>query len=260
MADVIAIRALEELGELKRAWQRAADWRSDAQSRGDLYAETTADLYLAFAKLGADDADQAERVATLALRKWAAGPPPFHEFYRLRVVAYAQLYRDDPEAALATLNLAEQTLRAARLDGFSTSILEVCLLRARIHLRLSRHEREPGRALARCERDLERLEHIGRDDATAHASFLRAAVASARGRREAAQELLGAAKQRFAGRKMALGLTYVAAAEHALGGSEGPGPLAAEASLRRQGIIQPRAWLALHAPGFVEWRTAAPSP
>jgi hypothetical protein len=25
MADVIAIRALEELGELKRAWQRAAD-------------------------------------------------------------------------------------------------------------------------------------------------------------------------------------------------------------------------------------------
>jgi len=259
MADVIAIRALEELGELKRAWQRAADWRSDAQSRGDLYAETTADLYLAFAKLGADDADQAERVATLALRKWAAGPPPFHEFYRMRVVAYAQLYRGDPEAALATLDLAEQTLRAARLDNFPTAILEVCLLRARIYLGLAQREREAGRALARCERNLDRLERIGRDDASAHATFLRAAVASARGRRETALALLGVAKERFASRNMALGLTYVAAAEHALGDAEGAGRLAAEASLRRQGIIQPRAWLALHAPGFAEWKTAAPS-
>jgi hypothetical protein len=175
------------------------------------------------------------------------------------VIAYAQLYRGDPEAALATLLAAEQTLRAARLDGFPTSILEVCLLRARIYLRLARHESEAHRALARCERDLDRLERIGRDDASAHATFLRAAVAWARGQRETALDLLGAAKLRFAGRKMALGLTYVAAAEHALGAPEGSRQLAAEASLRRQGIIHPRAWLALHAPGFGEWRTAAPS-
>ena len=260
MADVIAIRALEELGELKRAWQRAADWRSDAQSRGDLYAETTADLYLAFSKLAADDADQAERVATLALSKWAAGPPPFHEFYRLRVVAYAQLYRGRPEEALATLNAAEQTLRAARLDTFPTSVLEVCLLRARIDLRLACEARDATRALASCERNLERLERLGRDDASAHASLLRAAVAAARGQRSSALQLLASARERFAGRQMALGVTYVAAARHALTGSaERARGLAIEASLRRQGIIQPRAWLALHVPGFAEWTRAAPS-
>jgi eukaryotic-like serine/threonine-protein kinase len=260
MTHVIAIRALEELGELKRAWQRAADWRSDAQSRGDLYAETTADLYLAFAALGADDADRAERIATLALRKWAAEPPPFHEYYRLRVIAHAQLYRGAPEAALATLELAEGILRSARLDTFPTSILEVGVLRARIYLRLARQEREAGRSLARCEREIERIGRLVRDDASAHASFLRAAVAAARGQRQAALELLGAARQGFAGRQMGLGLTYVAAAEHALGaGAEGSRQLGAEASLRRQGIIQPRAWLALHAPGFAEWTPAAPS-
>jgi hypothetical protein len=250
MADVIAIRALEELGELKQAWKRAAAWRSDAQSRGDLYAETTANLYLAFAKLADDDADQAEQVATSALSKWAAAPP-FHEFYRLRVVAYAQLYRGQPEAALATLAAAEQTLRAARFDSFPTAILEVSLLRARIHLRLARVRRAAARALASCERDLDRLERIGREDASGHASLLRAAVAATRGRRPAALELLGTARARFSSRQMALGLTYVAAAEDALGGGRpGTRPLAAEASLRRQGIIQPQAWLALHAPGF----------
>ena len=115
------------------------------------------------------------------------------------------------------MNAAQQTLRAAKLDAFPTSILEVCLLRARIYLRLAGDGQEAERWLGLCERDLDRLERTGRDDARAHASLLRASVAMARGQHPSALALLSSARAGFAGRQMALGLAYVAAAEDALG-------------------------------------------
>jgi hypothetical protein len=51
---------------------------------------------------------------------------------------------------------------------------------------------------------------------------------------------------------MALGLAYVSAATQAIdgGGSDVTRRLDADQLLRQQGILEPRRWLALHAPGF----------
>jgi eukaryotic-like serine/threonine-protein kinase len=261
MADMSALRALEEHGDLTRAWKRAAEWRSDAQKRGDLYAEITADLYLAFAQLAEDAPDRAESRATLALTRWSASPAPFHEFYRLRIVAYAELYRERPDAALGALQRAERALSDARLDRFPAIVLDANLLCARIHLWLAERGRATAKSMAACARAIDRLDGLRRPDASGYAALLRAGLDAVRGDSGSARAQLGVARASFAERQMVLALVYVAAAESTLGGA--PGDVerwsACERSLRRQGIVKPRAWLALLAPGFASSPPVDPS-
>jgi len=252
MANVIAIRALEEVGELKRAWTTAAQWHTDAQKRGDLYAETTANLYLAFARIADDRAEDAEKLAALTLQKWSSRPPPFQEFYRLRVLAYAELYRRRLARALALSEQAEQTLREAQLHRFPLATLEVCLLRARLLLCMAQDGHQSEQALRACEKNLERLERLRRSDASGHAALLRAGVDALRGCRVDARRLLATARAQFGEQHMALGLAYVSAATQAIDGrgSDVARELEADQLLRQQGIVEPRRWLAFHAPGF----------
>lgn len=261
MANVPALRALEEHGELMLAWKLAAEWRADAQNRGDLYAEITAELYLAFAQLAEDAPERAESRATLALARWSASPTPFHEFYRLRVIAYAQLYRERPRVALATLQQAERALSAARLDKFPAFVLDASLLRARIQLRLAQSGHAVTQSMALCARSLDRLDNLGRADASGYAALLRAGLDAVRGDSDGARAQLAVARARFAERRMVLAEVYVAAAESTLGGTPADSAkwLACELSLRLQGIVEPRAWLSLHAPGFASARRGAPS-
>jgi hypothetical protein len=252
MADMSALRALEERGDLMRAWKRAAEWRADAQKRGDLYAEITSDLYLAFAQIAEDAPDRAESLATRSLARWSASPTPFHEFYRHRVVAYAELYRERPDAALGALRRAERALSDARLDRFPALVLDSSVLSARIHLRLSQGGQDVARSMAACARALARLDGLSRPDASGYAALLRAGLDAVRGDSDGARVQLGVARARFAERQMLLALVYVAAAESTLAGAPGGADRgsACELSLRRQGIIKPKAWLALLAPGF----------
>jgi hypothetical protein len=260
MADMAALRALEEHGELTLAWKRAAEWRADAQKRGDLYAEITADLYLAFAQIAEDAPDRAESRARLALARWSASPTPFHEFYRLRVAAYAELYRERPHAALEILQRAERALSDARLDKFPAFVLDVSLLCARIHLRLAQRGQAGAKSTANCLRALDRLEGLGRPDASGYAALSRAGMDAVRGNSASARVQLGVARAKFTERQMLLALVYVAAAESTLGGVPGDAASrASELSLRRQGIVKPQAWLALHAPGFARAPPVDPS-
>ena len=252
MSRVISIRALEELGCVKRAWTSAAEWRADAQKRGDLYAETSANLYLAFARIAEDRAEDADKLATLTLQKWSSQPPPFQEFYRLRVLGYAELYRRRLARALMLSEQAEQILREAQLHRFPLATLELCLLRARILLCMAQDGHQSEQALRACEVNLERLERLGRSDASGHAALLRGGVEALRGSRVDARRWLTTARAHFAMQHMALGLAYVSAATQAVesNGSDLARGLEADQLLREQGIREPRRWLALHAPGF----------
>jgi hypothetical protein len=251
MSQVISIRALEEIGELKRAWTTAAAWRADAQKRGDLYAETTGNLYLAFARIADDRAEDADKLAALTLQRWSSQPAPFQEFYRLRVLAYAELYRRHLARALALSEQAEQTLREARLHRFPLATLELCLLRARILLCMAQDGHQSEQALRACEINLERLERLERSDASGHAALLRAGVDALRGCRVDARRWLASARTQFGVQHMALGLAYVSAATRVVdgSGSDVKRPRA-DQLLREQGIREPGRWLALHAPGF----------
>jgi eukaryotic-like serine/threonine-protein kinase len=262
MARVISIRALEELGDSRRAWASAAEWLTDARVRGDLYAETTARLYLAFAQLASDRPDETERMATLTLQQWTEKPPPFQEFYRLRALAYARLYREQPEAALELAERADQTLRSAQLQHFPVAILEICLLRARIRSCLCAQSGARTDGTAReCERDLERMERLGRPDARGHAALLRAGLELRRGRCDRARALLRSARDQFNARQMSLACAYVTVLESCLPPLPGDPDrwLEAEAVLRSRGIVRPLAWLAMHGvhPGVSAVRTLA---
>jgi hypothetical protein len=261
LVHMAALRAFEEIGELRQCWKRAAEWRTAAQARGDLYAQTTANLYLAFAKLADGDPDAAERLATSALAPWSAAPPPFHEFYRLRVNGYAELYRGRPNSALGVLARAEQVLRGARLDRTPMAILEMSLLRARTALQLARTGHDAPKALLSCEREVARLDALGRSDASGYAALSQAGVEALRGNAERARRQLGVARERFEERQMSLGLLYVTAAESRLKGmSPDIGqPLSHDVNLHWLGIAEPQAWLAVHAPGFDRALRAAPS-
>jgi hypothetical protein len=248
-ARSISIRALEELGELKRSWASAGEWLNEARARGDLYAETTARLYLAPAQLAADRPAEAERLATLTLQSWNQRPPPFQEFYRLRLLAYIRLYQALPDAALELAAAAERVLCNAQLQHFPLAILEIRLLTARIRVRLAlQHTSDMQGHLLACERDLQRLEHLGRPDASGYAALVRASLEVLQGQPGRAREQLVAARRCFEQRQMALSAVYVTAAENALDGPAAPADrvLETDARLRSQGILQPRAWLEMH--------------
>jgi hypothetical protein len=181
------------------------EWLSEARARGDLYAETTARLYLAPAQLAADRPAEAERLATLTLQSWNQRPPPFQEFYRLRLLAYIRLYQSLPDAALELAAAAERVLCNAQLQHFPLAILEIRVLTARIRVRLAlQHASDmPGHLLA-CERDLQRLERLGRPDASGYAALVRASLELLQGQPGRAREELVAARRCFEQRQMAL--------------------------------------------------------
>lgn len=151
-------------------------------------------------------------------------------------------------------------MRAARLHGFPMAVLDVNLLRARILLQLARAGQKPARSLSRCDQALDRIDALGRPDTSAYAALGRAGVAAVRGDCDAARRQLDRARAKFAERQMSLGLVYVAVAECQLNGApDGATELCThEVSLRRRGIREPRAWLAMHAPGFAGWPSVAP--
>ncbi|MEO8180598.1 MAG: serine/threonine-protein kinase [Deltaproteobacteria bacterium] len=248
MAQVAAVRALEELGELKRAWAVAAEWCADGRQRGDQYAQTSAGLYLAFSRLAADRPDESEQLATQALQPWAAKPPPFQGFYQLRALAYAALYRGAHLQALELSRRGHEVLRRAQLHRFPLAILDVCLLGARIQLGLCRAGGpDAGRHALGCEHDLRRLERLARPDARGHAALLRAGLARIQEQPARARAWLDTARLAFNERQMSLDLAHVSAAECLLDGAalDSSRWLAAESVLRSQGILRPLAWLAM---------------
>jgi len=245
MVEMATLRALEECGELKQAWQRARDWRADAQSRGDLYAQTTADMYLAFACLGEDDPERAEHTANQAIVRWTATPPPFQEFYRLRLLAYAELYRGKFGAASGRLEQAGRAAHAGGLHRFPMLILEMALLNARIRLPAARAgDRQAFESVVR---SIDRIAALPREDVTGQVELLRAGVAPSG---EAAREHLARARASFVAGQASLGLVYAVAAEAALDRlpEHDPRWQQCDAQLVAQGIRAPRAWLAMFAP------------
>jgi len=124
------------LGELREMRRRAAQYRRDAERRGDLYASTNLRTRLILCWVLDDDARGGERDVDEALRAWSTNRDTFQvqHFYELHSRCELALYAGDPQRAASQM--------AQRLAGLKSSMMlrlpiiagEIGFLRGRIAL------------------------------------------------------------------------------------------------------------------------------
>jgi hypothetical protein len=231
-----ALRALEELGRVDEAGERAERFLRDAMASGDVYAEVTALLYRALlVQLLHDDPAAARADAQLALERWT--PVGYHvqHLYALRVDVLADLYERAPARAWERLEAAWPAIRRSFLLRVPTGRIDFFLMRARVALALFCSTGD-GRLRARCAADARTLSQQARPDAAAHAMMLRAGLSDSPAESTA---LLLDAERAFS----QLGMALCAACARARSERQ-------TGSLGALGVRNPARWLDVHAPGF----------
>jgi hypothetical protein len=247
LIEIAVIRCDEELGTMRDALGRTERWAKDAEARGDVYANVTAKLYLAFQHVADDRPEAAVQAAHDALRSWPGAVAPFHDFYRLRVQTYAALYGGHWDHASRLLGETRMVAARAGLLQWPLPRTDYLLLSARTTFAAGvAGER---RAFRQNERAIRELEREPRPDARAHAALLRAGQRFWQGDRDGCRRALTTAGESFRERAMSLGELYV---RYGLDQLEDSSRFRDELStpLKEQGIARPEVWLSVHVPGF----------
>jgi hypothetical protein len=248
-----AMRALEELGELAEETRRAERLLRDAQDLGDIYAQVTAGLYVAYGRIAADDTAGARFQAQRAIASWSRSEFHVQHLYALRVDAYCDIYAGDGRTAWRSVNQAWPALVRANLLRFSITRADALKLRARAGLAAALDAGSDMPAILRsCEHDARVLTREPRPDAVADAMLIQAGVAAARGQRDRSLEVLEQAIARYDEAGMKLQAASSRRRQGQLFGDDGGRKLmpVADDFMRRQGVRDPDRWLAVHAPGF----------
>lgn len=247
-----ALRALEEMGNVREGSRRAQEMLDQALATGDVFAQVVGGLNRAYWHIAADDVDSARSLAADAKRVWRMPQYSAMDFYALRIEVYCDLYEDRATAGWAKLTAAWPALRRSYLIHNTLMRSDIFNLRGRVALALAQaHPTHRRSRLRTASSDAHRLQQTGRPDSLGHAALIHAGVAYLRGDAASAAELLADAVERYSDAQMALA---AAAAAHRLANWE-PGPDGARlratvAPLAGHGIVDPERWLAVHTPGF----------
>lgn len=169
IANVVAIRALEELGEWGEARSRAERMWTDARARGDHYAQTSARLAIATELLVEGNLTEAREHAADIAAAWHRENFSVQEVYALRIALLADAIDGDHAAALAKLTSSWARLRAGMHLAIQASVIDLQGLRGLLAVGAG------DAALAR--ESAQALRKAGRVDAAAHAFALDAALA-----------------------------------------------------------------------------------
>ncbi len=249
VAQMGALRALEELGRVGEIRQRLPQLIEEAIAHDDLYAEVTFRLYDAFWKISRGAIEEARREARDVLERWGRTGFQMQHLYELRIQACCDVYEGAPLQAWARVQADWPALERSRLLAHRMLYSDALQLRARVALAAAGDG-------APCEREVEpaarALAGMQRADASSAACLLRAALAARAGDRTRALALLGQAEAGYAGAGMSLHVAYAARRRGELiGGDEGDASIwQADRTLEEAGIRQPARWLELQAPGF----------
>ena len=242
-SELFFCNSLLYLGRLDELGRWVPMRMREARDRGDLYGYTNLRLGAAnLVWLLRDDVDTARRVAREALEQWSTERWHLQHYYGVLAGARIDLYEGNPAAALARIDDSWPHVKAAMQ-------LRVEIIRGFIHeirgvIRCEVARRDPARRaalLAGALADAKALERIGAPYASPFAMAIRAAVASVRGDRAAAQSLLEQAAERFEAADMELHTRVTRRAWGLLeGGTRGQAAVrATEDWLRDQGAAQP---------------------
>jgi hypothetical protein len=243
IAQMGAIRALEELGEVEQVRTRAETFLRESEEAGDLYGEVTARLYRAFWCLADDNPAQAREQAQSALGRWSGHGFNLQHFYAFRIEAYADLYEGEPERAWARVEQTWPLLVGARLLRVNPMRLDAHLLRARAALAVAGAASDRRASmLTQAVRVARLLSRERPGYAHGHAASIKAVAAALVGERSAAVDLLRVAEHHFQRADMQLLAACTSAYRSAL--SEASAADAAS-PLARLGLQRPQKWLAM---------------
>jgi serine/threonine protein kinase/tetratricopeptide (TPR) repeat protein len=249
------LQTVELLGLMTELQAGATRWEDDAAALKDLLGQLYASLFGALARLAADDPTEARRRSTAALATWTtqAGFSAQHLF-ALRVTVCVDLYESAGPEAHRRVEEAWPAVKASQLLRVQSTRIDGLSLRARAALAAAPASKSPQRLLKAVERDARLLERELRQDARPMASLLRAGAARLRGDTSGALTQLDLANAGFTSTHMEL---HAAACQRATGvmvGGEAGRALVAQADslLKQRGVIDPRRWAEVLAPGFSE--------
>jgi hypothetical protein len=199
VAHAAELRALDELGELPEADQRARRMAAESRDLGDHYGAVVAALMLGITLLGANRPDEARRQLAAAFDGWPREPFLIQHFYRLRIEVMADLYEGDAATAWSRLEAAWDTIERSQFLRVAATRIDAFALRARAALAMaSEPSAERERYLRAATKLARRLRKEARRDARGHGSLIYACAASVRGHRGATHVLLEDARGHFA--------------------------------------------------------------
>jgi hypothetical protein len=240
VAQMGALRALEELGRIAELHRRLPRLLEEASAYDDLYAEVTFRLFEAFWRISRGEVREARQQAREVLERWGHRVFEIQHLYELRIQAFCDVYDGTPQAGWARVRAAWPKLERSGLLAHRMLRSDALQLRARVVLASGEGvEREVTRAARG-------------PDATGAACLFRAASAARRGDRARSLALLSRAESTYASASMALHVAYAQRRRgELLGGDEGDALIwEADRALESAGIGDPVRWLAVQAPGF----------
>jgi len=253
MAQVVAVIALDAMGNLDQLAERTAAWHREATAVGNLFAAISASIASAVTLIAADDEEGARARVRQGVASWTRGGMHVQHMYALRIEVYADLYEGRSAAARARVARAWNAIVRSQQLRVQPARIDMLFLRARTAI-ASAYTGVGQRAwLTReVERIARRLEREIRRDARPSAALLRAAVAQLRGRQDLALTYLETAIDAFDAAEMSL---YAACARRRkgemLGGEDGRAMvIVADAIMAQQGIRRPERWVEIFAPGL----------
>lgn len=250
VAQMGALRALEELGRVNELRARLATLIDEAVSLDDLYAEVTFCLFEAFWRIAQGEPDEARHEARDVLARWGGTGFQLQHLYELRIHSCCDVYEGRPEEGWRRIEDAWPSLERSGLLAHGMLRSDAAQLRARVALAAA--DANPAGAHREAERAARLLERMKRPDATASAAMLRAALLARQGDRNAAMSCLLQAETSYEEARMSLHVAYARRRRGALlGGEDGDALVwSADRALEAAGIRAPERWLELHAPGF----------
>jgi hypothetical protein len=249
--QIFHLYSLSVLGRLRALTARLDQLVSEARARGDLYAQTNLAITVGFqCRLAEDRPDEARRSVRAALETWNA-PDEYHiqHFNALIAEVCSDLYSGDAEQAFARLAAID---RFGRVGLLRVQTARVNSLWSRAGAAVAAARKRPA-LLAIAERDTRRLSREGVGWASAAAAILRACIASARGRADAALKLLGDAEPTLDEIGMAAQLASVRWVRGTIIGGDAGQQLIAKATafFDAEGVRNPARFAAFYVPGFV---------
>jgi serine/threonine protein kinase len=203
VAHAAELRALDELGELPEADQRARLMAAESRDLGDHYGAVVAALMLGITLIGANRPDEARRQLAAAFDGWPREPYLIQHFYRLRIEVMADLYEGSGRRAAQRLEEAWPQLERSQFLRVAATRIDAFALRARTALAVACEDGAARKANLKLATSLaRRLRKETRRDARGHADLIYAGAASLTGDTAMRRRSLAEAREHFAAADM----------------------------------------------------------
>jgi len=253
-AEVFLFRTLFQLGELAEILERVNLIVKEAQSCGDLYAETslrTRASYLYYLIL--DKPEEASNELTEAMEKWSQ--TGFHAQHYYSFVAYCEiaLYCGDGEKAWELIKENWAKLKHSLMMRVQFILIEACYLFTRVIISLALKTDKKEYFLSKALKFIKRLEKEKISYSQAYSLIGRAALASFTTDNDSVITYLAEAENKFAESKMLLHVATTQYVRGKLTGLEGAELISkAEQTMKEQKIENINAFVQMMLPG--KWK------